>query len=54
MKLSNKLYDILKWGLIIFIPTVITLIDWSANLSDGSLYTNNATWHEFSTTYMID
>ena len=26
MKLSNKLYDILKWGLIIFIPAVITLI----------------------------
>lgn len=29
-------------------------IDWSANISDESLYTNNATWHEFSTTYMID
>lgn len=24
MKLSNKLYDILKWGLTIFIPAVIT------------------------------
>ena len=26
MKLSNKLYQILKWGLIIFIPALITLI----------------------------
>ena len=26
MKLSNKIYNILKWGLIIFIPAVITLI----------------------------
>ena len=26
MKLSNQVYDILKWGLIIFIPAVITLI----------------------------
>ncbi len=26
MKLNNKLYAILKWGLIIFIPALITLI----------------------------
>jgi len=26
MKLNNKIYNILKWGLIIFIPAVITLI----------------------------
>lgn len=26
MKLNNKLYNILKWGLIIFIPALITLI----------------------------
>lgn len=26
MKLNNKLYTILKWGLIIFIPALITLI----------------------------
>ena len=29
-------------------------IDWAANISDGSVYTNNATWHEFNTTYMVD
>ncbi len=26
MKLNDKLYNILKWGLIIFIPALITLI----------------------------
>lgn len=26
MKLSNKLYNILKWGLLIFVPALITLI----------------------------
>lgn len=26
MKLNDKLYQILKWGLIIFIPALITLI----------------------------
>ena len=26
MKLSDKIYQILKWGLIIFIPALITLI----------------------------
>ena len=26
MKLSDKVYQILKWGLIIFIPALITLI----------------------------
>lgn len=26
MKMSNKLYNILKWSLFIFIPAVITLI----------------------------
>lgn len=26
MKLSNKVYNILKWGLIIFVPALITLI----------------------------
>lgn len=26
MKMSNKIYDILKWGLIIFVPALITLI----------------------------
>ena len=26
MKLNNKVYAILKWGLIIFIPALITLI----------------------------
>lgn len=26
MKLNNKVYSILKWGLIIFIPALITLI----------------------------
>ncbi len=26
MKLNNKIYDILKWGLMIFIPALITLI----------------------------
>ena len=26
MKLNSKVYDILKWGLIIFIPALITLI----------------------------
>lgn len=26
MKMNNKVYDILKWGLMIFIPAVITLI----------------------------
>lgn len=26
MKLNNKLYAILKWGLMIFIPALITLI----------------------------
>lgn len=26
MKLSNKVYNVLKWGLIIFIPALITLI----------------------------
>lgn len=29
-------------------------IDWAANISDGSVYTDNATWHEFNTTYMVD
>ena len=28
-------------------------IDWSANISDGSLYSNSATWHDFSITYMV-
>lgn len=26
MKLNNKIYDILKWTLIIFVPALITLI----------------------------
>ena len=26
MKLNNKVYNVLKWGLIIFIPALITLI----------------------------
>lgn len=26
MKLNSKLYDILKWGLMIFVPALITLI----------------------------
>lgn len=26
MKLNNKIYNILKWGLIIFVPALITLI----------------------------
>lgn len=26
MKMNNKIYNILKWGLLIFIPAVITLI----------------------------
>lgn len=26
MKLNNKVYAVLKWGLIIFIPALITLI----------------------------
>lgn len=26
MKINDKLYNILKWGLIIFIPALITLI----------------------------
>lgn len=26
MKLSNKMYDILKWVLMIFVPALITLI----------------------------
>ena len=26
MKLNNKIYKILKWGLIIFIPALITLL----------------------------
>lgn len=26
MKLNNKIYDILKWALIIFVPALITLI----------------------------
>lgn len=26
MKLNNKIYKILKWGLIIFIPALLTLI----------------------------
>ena len=26
MKLNNKIYDILKWSLIIFVPALITLI----------------------------
>lgn len=26
MKLNNKVYDILKWGLILFTPALITLI----------------------------
>ena len=26
MKLNNRVYSILKWGLIIFIPALITLI----------------------------
>ena len=26
MRMSNKIYDVFKWGLIIFIPALITLI----------------------------
>lgn len=26
MKLNNKVYNVLKWGLIIFIPALITLV----------------------------
>lgn len=26
MKLNNKIYNILKWGLIIFVPALITFI----------------------------
>ena len=26
MKMNNKIYDILKWGLMIFVPALITLI----------------------------
>lgn len=32
MKLNDKLYNILKWGLIIFIPSVITLIGTLGNI----------------------
>ena len=33
MKLNNKLYDILKWFLMIFVPALITLIS-----SLGTIY----------------